>query len=80
MNLDNMSPEAIKAVNEMCSAENIGTVIRTLMAAEEEMQKTAFAEYDGTLDYLFRRAYELRVMREKFEELEKALGYEPDRE
>ena len=77
-NAINLTPEAVQAVNELCDAGNIDGHIVHLQNAEEALQKAAY-EIDE-LSYMYRFAYELKLLREEFERLEKILGYEPDRE
>lgn len=75
-----LTPEAVQAVNQLCDAGNLDSHIVHLKDAEEAMQKVAYDEKTGELDYLYRFAYELKLIRNEFENLEKILGYEPDRE
>ena len=75
-----MTQEAITAVNEVCSESYVDHIIVHLQDAEEALEKVAYEEMSGEKDYLYRFAYELRLIRQKFENLEKTLGYEPDRE
>lgn len=72
----NMTPEAVAAVNALCDAGNVDCIIGRLQYAEDAMQKIAYDEQTGELDYLFRTAYDLREIRKQFENLEKTLGYE----
>lgn len=74
----NLTPEAVQAVNELCDAGSIDQKICRLQNAEEALQKAAYE--DDELSYMFRYAYELKLMREEFEKLEKILGYEPERD
>ena len=73
-----LTPEAVQAVNELCNASSIDGKIVHLQNAEEALQKAAYEDDD--LSYMFRFAYELKLMREEFEKLERILGYEPDRD
>ena len=73
-----LTPEAVQAVNELCNASSIDGKIVHLQNAEEALQKAAYEDDD--LSYMFRFAYELKLMREEFEKLEKILGYEPERD
>lgn len=75
-----ITPEVLAAINEACSDMALDNYIVTIGNAEEALQKVAYEEFDSKLDYLFRFAYELRLIREKFEQLEKTLGYEPNRD
>ncbi len=77
MNAINLTPEAVQAVNELCDAGSLDHIIVHLGNAEEALQKAAYEDED--LSYMYRFGYELKLMREKFENLEKILGYEPDR-
>ena len=80
MNAIQMTPEVVQAVNELCAADNLNARIVHLQDAEDAIQKVAHEELTGRLDYLFRFAYELKLLRDQFEKLEKILGYEPDRD
>ena len=75
-----MTPEVVQAVNELCNQSSLSGKITRLQNAEEAMQKVAYEDMTGEQDYLYRFAYELKMMREEFEKLEKILGYEPDRD
>lgn len=79
-NTINMTPENVEAITQLCEAGNVSDIIVKLGNAEESLQKVAYDEFSGHLDYLFRFAYDLKVIREQFENLEKTLGYEPERE
>ena len=74
------TPDMARELNELCEQSNLSASISRLMDAEEAMQKLAHAEPSGELDYLFRFAYGLKLIRERFERIEKKLGYESDRE
>ena len=80
MSIINMTPEVLQAVNNLCDASHLDGNIVRLQNAEEALQKVAYNDMTGEQDYLYRFAYELKLMREEFEKLEKTLGYEPDRE
>lgn len=73
----NMTPEAVQAVNNFLDAGNLDHIIVHLGNAEEALQKAAYE--DEELSYMYRYAYELKLIRENIEKLEKTLGYEPDR-
>lgn len=73
----NMTPEAVQSVNNFLDAENLDHIIVHLGNAEEALQKAAYE--DEELSYMYRYAYELKLIRENIEKLEKTLGYEPDR-
>lgn len=73
-----LTPEAVQAVNRLCDETNLGAHICHLGNAEEALQKAAYD--DDTFSYMFRYAYELKQLREEFENLEKILGYEPNRD
>lgn len=73
-----LTPEAVQAVNRLCDAGNLKSYIFHLTNAEEALQKAAYD--DDSFSYMFRYAYELKQLREEFENLEKILGYEPDRD
>ena len=79
MSIINMTPEVLQAVNNLCDASHLDGNIVRLQNAEEALQKVAYNDMTGEQDYLYRFAYELKLMREEFEKLEKILGYEPDR-
>ena len=74
----NMTPEAVQAVNNFLDAGNLDHIIVHLGNAEEALQKAAYE--DEELSYMYRYAYELKLIRENIEKLEKTLGYEPDRQ
>ena len=76
----NLTPETVEALNHLCDAGNVDSIIVKLGNAEESLQKVAYEDMTGHQDYLFRFAYDLKMIREQFENLEKTLGYEPDRE
>ena len=75
-----MTQEAIAVVNDVCSESYVDHIIVHLQDAEEALEKEAYENMGGEKDYLYRFAYDLRLIRQKFENLEKTLGYEPDRE
>ena len=79
-NTINLTPETVEALNRLCEAGNVDSIIVKLGNAEESLQKVAYEDMTGQQDYLFRFAYDLKMIREQFEKLEKTLGYEPDRE
>ena len=76
----NLTPEVVETLNNLCEAGNVSDIIVKLGNAEESLQKVAYDEFSGHLDYLFRFAYDLKTIREQFENLEKIFGYEPDRD
>lgn len=78
MNTINLTPEAVEALNNLCDAGNLDSHIVHLGNAEEALQRAAYD--DDNFSYMFRFAYELKLIREEFEKLEKILGYEPDRD
>lgn len=78
MNTINLTPEAVGALNNLCDAGNLDSHIVHLGNAEEALQRAAYD--DDNFSYMFRFAYELKLIREEFEKLEKILGYEPDRD
>lgn len=80
MNPISLTPEAVEALNNLCDAGELDSNIVKLQNAEEAMQKVAYEEVSGSLDYLFRFAYDLKTIRMTFENLEKIFGYEPERE
>lgn len=77
MSAINMTPEAVEAVNALCEADNLDYIIVHLQNAEEALQKAAYEDDD--LSYMFRFAYDVKLIREQFEKLEKVFGYEPER-
>ena len=72
----NLTPEAVSAVNAMCEASSLKAHICHLGNAEEALQKAAYD--DDSFAYMFRFAYELKLLREEFEKLQEILGYEPE--
>ena len=78
MNAINMTPEAVQAVNQLCDATHLDGNIVRLQNAEEALQRAAYE--DESLSYMYRFAYELKLMRQEFEALERLFGYEPQRD
>ena len=78
MNAIQLTPEAVQAVNELCCAETLDSHIVHIGNAEEALQKAAYE--NDELSYMYRFAYELKLIREELEKLEKTLGYEPERD
>lgn len=78
MNPINLTPEAVEALNNLCDAGNLDSHIVHLGNAEDALQRAAYENED--LSYMYRFAYEVKLIREEFEKLEKILGYEPDRD
>ena len=73
-----MTPEHVAAIMKVCEASNVSSIITYLSDAEESLKQTAY-EHDE-LVWFFRTARSLELIRRQFEELEKTLGYEPERE
>ena len=78
MNAIKLTPEAVQAVNELCDESNIALHICHLGNAEEALQRAAYD--DDSFSYMFRFAYEMKLLREEFEKLQETLGYAPDRD
>ncbi len=78
MNTINLTPEAVEGVNRLLDAGHLSAKITHLDNAEEALQRAAY-ENEG-LSYMYRFAYELKLIREELEQLENVLGYEPDRD
>lgn len=78
MNPINLTPEAVEALNNLCDAGNLDSHIVHLGNAEDALQRAAYE--NENLSYMYRFAYEVKLIREEFEKLEKILGYEPDRD
>lgn len=78
MNPGYVSPEQVSAVINACSPEELDDHIVHLQNAEDALQKAAYE--NDELSYMFRFAYDLKLMREKCERLQKTLGYETDRQ
>lgn len=74
----NMTPEAVQAVNALCEPGNLDAIIVHLSNAEEALQKAAYE--NDELSYMFRFAYDVKLIRLQIEKLEKTLGYEPQRD
>lgn len=74
----NLTPEGVQAVNQLLDASTLCHHIVHLGNAEDALQRAAYEDDD--LSYMFRFAYELKLMRQELENLEKILGYEPDRD
>jgi hypothetical protein len=73
-----MTPEVVKAVNSLCDAGELDSIIVKLGNAEEALKNSAYEDDDKW--ELFRFARDLELIRRQFENLEKILGYEPERE
>ena len=71
MNTINLTPEAVEALNNLCDAGNLDSHIVHLGNAEEALQRAAYD--DENCSYRFRLAYELKLIREEFEKLEKII-------
>ena len=80
MSAISMTPEVVTAVNELLEDVNVDDIIVKLKNAEEALQKTAYEDLTDERLYMFRYAYDLQLIREEFEKLEKLLGYEPKRD
>lgn len=78
MDMNNLTPAAVEAVNKILSPSTIERAIVHIGNAEEALQKAAYD--DDSWNYMFRFAYELKLIREELEKTEKALGYESHRD
>lgn len=72
-----LTPEAVQAVNKVCDAGNLEHITVHLGNAEDALQKAAYE--NDELSYMFRFAYELKLIREDFEQLQEILGYESEK-
>ena len=73
-----MTPEHVAAIAEICEEGNVDSIIVKLGNAEEALKQSAYE--DDKLWEFFRFARDLELIRRQFENLEKTLGYEPDRD
>lgn len=80
MNELNLTPEAIKVINDLFCEQNLSGNICRLLNAEAALQRAAVEEENDQYEYMFRFAYYLKEMREKFEKIETLMGYEKDRD
>lgn len=78
MENNNITPAQVEVINEVLTASKIESAIVHLGNAEEALQKAAYD--DDSWNYMFRFAYELKLMRQELERIEKVLGYEPHRD
>lgn len=76
MSAISLTPEAVKALNALCEESSLKAHICHLGNAEDALQKAAYD--DDSFAYMFRFAYELKQLREEFENLQEILGYEPE--
>ena len=74
----NLTPEAVEALNNLCDAGELNSIIVKLGNAEEALKNSAYD--DDNRWELFRFARDLELIRRDFENLEKIFGYEPDRD
>ncbi len=74
----NLTPEAVEALNNLCDAGELNSIIVKLGNAEEALKNSAYDDDDRW--ELFRFARDLELIRRDFENLEKIFGYEPDRD
>lgn len=73
-----LTAENVTAIGELLEAGNVDGIIVKLGNAEEALKQSAYND-DSLWEY-FRFARDLELIRRQFEELEKTLGYEPDRD
>ncbi|MFW5611280.1 MAG: hypothetical protein ACOCNE_00265 [Prevotella pectinovora] len=78
MENNNITPAQVEVINEVLTASKIESAIVHLGNAEEALQKAAYD--DDSWNYMFRFAYELKLIRQELERVEKVLGYEPHRD
>ncbi|MDD7449900.1 MAG: hypothetical protein PUK76_02555 [Treponema sp.] len=78
MENNNITPAQVEVINEVLTASKIESAIVHLENAEEALQKAAYD--DDSWNYMFRFAYELKLIRQELERVEKVLGYEPHRD
>lgn len=74
----NLTQEAVEALNNLCDAGELNSIIVKLGNAEEALKNSAYD--DDNRWELFRFARDLELIRRDFENLEKIFGYEPDRD
>ena len=77
-NTINLTSEAVEALNNLCDAGELNSIIVKLGNAEEALKNSAYD--DDNRWELFRFARDLELIRRDFENLEKIFGYEPDRD
>lgn len=78
MENNNITPAQAEVINEVLTASKIESAIVHIGNAEEALQKAAYD--DDSWNYMFRFAYELKLIRQELERVEKVLGYEPHRD
>lgn len=74
----NLTTGNVAAISKLLEAGNVDGIIVKLGNAEEALKQSAYN--DDSLWEFFRFARDLELIRRQFEDLEKALGYEPDRD
>ena len=72
-----LSEEQLEAVSAFLSKESINKKVVCLQNAEDGLERAAYEDDDLNL---FRFAHEVREARKEIENIEKLLGYEPDRD
>ena len=78
MENNNITTAQVEVINEVLTASKIESAIVHIGNAEEALQKAAYD--DDSWNYMFRFAYELKLIRQELERVEKVLGYEPHRD
>lgn len=73
-----LTAENVTAIGELLEAGNVDGIIVKLGNAEEALKQSAYN--DDSLWEFFRFARDLELIRRQFEDLEKALGYESERD
>lgn len=73
-----ITPAQVEVLKEVLTASKIESAIVHIGNAEEALQKAAYD--DDSWNYMFRYAYELKLIRQELERIEKVLGYEPHRD
>lgn len=69
-----LTPKAVEAVNRLCDENSLNAHVCHLGNAVDALQRAAYD--DDSFSYMFRYAYELKLLRDEFMNLQEILGYE----
>lgn len=71
----NLSPEALELVNQLCDPEALGDKIRTLEAAEEKLQETAYEAEEKEGYVLYDVAYTIKIYKKELVKLKSLIEH-----
>lgn len=75
-----MTPEVLEALTELCEENELNNIVGKLECAEDNLQEAGYEDWNDGHLYLFRVAYDLKLIRQEFEKLIELFGYERYRE